>query len=616
MTKIPNIINSISIRYFRSINSIDIRNVQQINVFTGSNDAGKSNFIRALNLFFNEKDDNGNHINFVENFSHSRLEAVRKESIKGKQFIQIEIEFNCKNAFANTLPNRFKVKKAWYRDTKGAPDRVSNNLRHYIDKGILDTSINKAEGSLSKFLNSIKFSYVPAIKDKGFFKSIISELQDVLLKTSSGNDDRFMNEVRKFNGDLESQAIELSNEFKRLTGIQSSLSLPSSLDSLFKAFEIRTVGSFGDAVSLDSRGDGMRVRFLPAIMNYIAERSNKQHIWGFEEPENSMEYRRAFELSKSMSAVYSKNAQIFMTTHSPAFIDLHAGNQKTFLVRNDGTDSSLLDLASKSEILEGTDTSLLVADELGHIAMLDELRERMQQRLKLADEAMADRNRVLAQLDGIHKPVLLTEGPSDKIILEEAWKKLRGDEPSPFVVKCCDVNPVEGQNSAGADQLARCVRSILPDSQHIVIGIFDRDQDGLKAWNLDKNFVQHDLFSNWRRSKNNKSHGLLLPVPSYEPKFEHSETLCIELMFDANVIDTAVQENKLDIERMPVITRVGSYIESKIIGTEPWQVKITGRKMEFAQKFVPTLEKEKFAEFGKLFDEVMKIIGYCEDGVA
>jgi len=607
MRKIPNLISSVSVRYFRSINALDMKKVEQVNIVTGSNDVGKSNLIRALNLFFNESDDVGNDIIFSENFSHTRLEAVRKVSIKGKQFIQIEIEFNCKHAFANTLPEKFKVKKTWNRESRGTPSKLTNNLKLYIDNGTLKTTLNKAEGSLIKFLNSIKFTYVPAIKDKYFFSTMLSELQDVLITGTSAGDEIFMKEVGKFNEDLEKKAIELRSEFKRITGIDASLSLPTSLDGLFRAFDIKTVGSYGDSVSLDGRGDGVRVRFLPAIMNYIAERSPKQHIWGFEEPENSMEYRRAFELADAMSRQYSKNAQIFITTHSPAFIDLSRDKQRTFLARRNGADTEFIDLNDRRAIIESTDPSLLIADELGHVEMLESLRQTMQTRIKVADEAIAARDDILSVLQLSNKPVLLTEGPTDKIIIESAWDKLYGVDP-PFVVKTCDVSPEALGGAAGAGQLARCVRSILPDSPHIVIGIFDRDADGLQAWGLDANFIAESLFSDWKAARNGKAHGLLLPVPAYEPKFAKSNTLCTELLFPPTTLNKEVDGQRLHLQPIPLVTKMQNVEIDHSVGTEPWQMRVTGNKMFFAQHVVATFEKEDFVEFGALFKVIEKII--------
>ena len=47
-------IEKIEIQYFRSIYRTIITGVEDINVITGKNDVGKSNILRALNLFFND----------------------------------------------------------------------------------------------------------------------------------------------------------------------------------------------------------------------------------------------------------------------------------------------------------------------------------------------------------------------------------------------------------------------------------------------------------------------------------------------------------------------------------------------------------------------------------
>ena len=50
-----NLIASIEISYFRSFSEIvKITNCKDLNIFSGKNDSGKSNILRALNLFFSE----------------------------------------------------------------------------------------------------------------------------------------------------------------------------------------------------------------------------------------------------------------------------------------------------------------------------------------------------------------------------------------------------------------------------------------------------------------------------------------------------------------------------------------------------------------------------------
>ena len=86
-------IEKIEIQYFRSIYRTIITGVGDINVITGKNDVGKANVLRALNLFFNNCIISEGDFNFLQNYNLKRLEEVRKDTIKGKQFIQIKVTF-------------------------------------------------------------------------------------------------------------------------------------------------------------------------------------------------------------------------------------------------------------------------------------------------------------------------------------------------------------------------------------------------------------------------------------------------------------------------------------------------------------------------------------------
>lgn len=46
------IIDSITIRYFRSVYTLNIGQCEDITIVSGRNDVGKSNILKALNLFF------------------------------------------------------------------------------------------------------------------------------------------------------------------------------------------------------------------------------------------------------------------------------------------------------------------------------------------------------------------------------------------------------------------------------------------------------------------------------------------------------------------------------------------------------------------------------------
>ena len=52
-----NVIEKIEINHFRSIYKVEIDRLSHVNVFSGLNDVGKSNVIKALNLFFKNQVD-------------------------------------------------------------------------------------------------------------------------------------------------------------------------------------------------------------------------------------------------------------------------------------------------------------------------------------------------------------------------------------------------------------------------------------------------------------------------------------------------------------------------------------------------------------------------------
>ena len=62
-------ITKVEIQYFRSIYWATITNLESLNVFTGKNDAGMSNVLKAVNLFFNNIDCDEENFDFLVNFN-------------------------------------------------------------------------------------------------------------------------------------------------------------------------------------------------------------------------------------------------------------------------------------------------------------------------------------------------------------------------------------------------------------------------------------------------------------------------------------------------------------------------------------------------------------------
>lgn len=158
-------ISGIEIWYFRSLHHVKIKNLTDVSTFAGKNDSGKSNILRALNLFFNGQTGFGETFNFNRDFARTRLNECRSTN-KKKQYIKIKISFLRGNRY-NGLPKNFDVTRTWDR-----------NSQQYKESNSLES---KKSSLLSRYINTIQFEYIPAIKERAYFNYLLSRLQDTLL---------------------------------------------------------------------------------------------------------------------------------------------------------------------------------------------------------------------------------------------------------------------------------------------------------------------------------------------------------------------------------------------------------------------------------------------------
>ena len=110
----------------------------------------------------------------------------------------------------------------------------------------------------------------------------------------------------------------MSESIREHLGFDSTIKIPNDFRSLFESLDFSTkYGGFD--IPLQHRGDGIQARHIPFVLEFIAQKSKTHHIWAYEEPENSLEMSKAFELAEQFQNSFSKDNQIFLTTHSPAF---------------------------------------------------------------------------------------------------------------------------------------------------------------------------------------------------------------------------------------------------------------------------------------------------------
>lgn len=593
-------IKRIEIQYFRSIYNVTIKDFSDLNMLSGKNDAGKSNVLKALNLFFNNRIDSETEFNFSENFNLSRLQQVRKNSVKGRQFIRIKVTFDRGDSFAKTLPKLFSITKKWYRNDI-FPSDVKNDIENRMNSEGMVYNERRSKTSLTMFLNKIRFFYIPAIKDNKIFDEMLLCLRETIYNDKLATDKKLqivLNDTAKKVGQA---ADDLNNEFYEVTKIQSEIIPPNSVAELYNTLKIITKTDNG-SVSILDRGDGIRVRYIPSILNYIAQNTHNICIWGYEEPENSLEYNLALKMAEDFIQ-YSLDSQIFVTTHSPAFIGLENNCVKIFRCYKSQGSTSVLDMIRAEQQDE-------LKEELGYIRLLKEQNRFYKSKVLELELVKKESELLRKSLESVSKPILMTEGKTDVDILTNAWKRLYNCE-CPFIIKSCNTYSDESNvSAAGCVMLANTLKCWKYDASNMLIGLFDNDEEGIKGFDLGENFEKYK--ENIKKHRNGNVFALVLPATEQLKKFEDVKNLCIEFYFDLESLNKKVDGMGLELEAKTIVEKCGNITINERepdINTELYLYKPKkNTKAYFAEKVVPMLPDAKFCNSRILFEQVLKII--------
>ena len=151
---------------------------------------------------------------------------------------------------------------------------------------------------------------------------------------------------------------------------------------------------------------------------------------------------------------------------------------------------------------------------------------------------------------------LIVEGPTDRAILQEAWRKLRGPQVMPFMIRSAD----------GANNIPRLLGvtggksgpllDALADSGTVIVGLFDFDQQGYGQWNGTIGLADAEAVVSIatecivRKRRDVPIWAALLPVPDFRKSYAGSQLgadsqLTIELLFPDSYVGTL-------LERVPV----------------------------------------------------------------
>lgn len=196
-------IERVHIKNFRSLVDETIE-LSDCNFFVGKNDSGKSNVLKALNLFFNERTDFNAPYDFNSDYS-----KFAKRGAKQAKEVTISLDI--------LIPETFKESgtKTWTK-TWRADGLHSDNIESLFKSGSKGFTL----------LNRIQYMYIPAVKSNEYFKFLLSEVYLSMTKTANSA----LRELNiKYSKQLQALTSDLSEQLKEVLRLNSSIQMPQDI---------------------------------------------------------------------------------------------------------------------------------------------------------------------------------------------------------------------------------------------------------------------------------------------------------------------------------------------------------------------------------------------------
>jgi hypothetical protein len=275
-------IRNIYVENFRSIQKLSLP-ARNLSIFVGKNDCGKSNILRALNLFFNGIIGPSKPFVFEEDYNL----FVPERSKVAKEII-VRLELNIPSTYWAANGHVIVWEKRW-RSTGLHTDtywglRLSKSPRGREIQEAVDIPERSNAHAL---LRQIEFEYIPAIKDAHYFDDLRGRIYNIIAEVAART---FRTSSTAFEDSMGDHLKDLTEGIGGALGIQTRLALPRDLSHIFERLDFL---SGEKAISLDHRGDGIKVRHIPLILEFMAQKKSSlqvrgampySFIWAYEEP--------------------------------------------------------------------------------------------------------------------------------------------------------------------------------------------------------------------------------------------------------------------------------------------------------------------------------------------
>jgi hypothetical protein len=324
------LIRSVEIQKFRSIEKASIPGMSDISAFVGPNNSGKSNVLRALNLFFNAETQPDVVLSFDVDY---RLSPPSKK----KKAIQVTVGFDLPEIFRfrkglegveQLLGRSFRIRKTW---TLLYPFEPTIEIAR--DTPDFRRVVGDDADRVTQFLSLLSFRYipnraVPAEVVRAESLGVLKPLATRILARSGRSLEPLidgMTEVAK--GMVAPIAADLKRACAGISDLE--LSTPGQIFEMMGQAGFRATVSAGGKVEDTSLGAGVQSLLMFHVLQLIDQSQfqgfgwKQAAVWAVEEPESSLHRQlqlRVLALFRSYALPDYSRFQIVVTTHNDIFV--------------------------------------------------------------------------------------------------------------------------------------------------------------------------------------------------------------------------------------------------------------------------------------------------------
>jgi ABC-type thiamine transport system ATPase subunit len=335
------LITKARIENFRSIESAEL-DAAELTALLGANGSGKSNILRALNLFFNGEPEPGLPPDIGRDYHRPWRKTPNKT-------VQVTVDFQLPDVFSihSAVREPFKnlgihtgaslsVRKQWTRD----PVREDMVEETTSFKGEEDGEFRKLDVDESRlaarFLKLIHFRYIPNhLHPSELLKAESGALQEALIVALKRK--RSTKDAPKVDADafLEAMARSARNLVSPVNEVLAAapghvegiaLETPDDWAEVVWSLALRMEASDTRDLPAELHGSGSQTFLAYVLIAYLDTRFAQRFgwhqatIWAIEEPESFLHADLEKELSNFLSQQCGEDRfQGFLTTHEPLF---------------------------------------------------------------------------------------------------------------------------------------------------------------------------------------------------------------------------------------------------------------------------------------------------------